>query len=950
MKTNNPLTGSFKLIASVAFCFTLAHVAQSAVPTILKVSDAVAAGKPFNINGDGLNPGSSLRVAIWPSNGTSPSTPPAGYTSLPIIQTDPQGHFLVATLPAGTNPAVFNLWVQNADGWSSCYKMNGARPLFISDYQAHAGNSIEVVGRNFDRGEWGGSTKTYVRLNNGSGGTYGQNIVSMNPYAVTFTVGSAPAGTYYVEVSCNATTDWSRTTSGQTLTITNTGSGLDPLGLGVPWAQDFNWNNNYAVHPSGGDDTTAIQTVLNTAENNGGGVVNLDSGNYNISSALQMGANVVLKGQGRNVTYITYTGTGGGCMITTKGTGCLGGTPQLQGIANLSLQLSNPNTVSVRPDCMIALGDNFGVGMDSRVGNRIFISSVGMNYPVGTGDASGAHGRRAIGLLLKARERVLLQNNNWVGFGAGPSNEPIKQYCTYKNNYFEYAAGYTHTLADYSFIENNTIVVHGEYNQDSHGIFTRDNAYVANNSITGAGDKSNVLSDGEIICCEDVAGAFDCGGVISSTPTSMVVSPLVPLSGAVLTAATSNLSYGSLSVMITDGAGRGQLRKVAISGNTLSIVSPDPAFTTIPDYTSKWTLILPLNNWTVYKNTGNNCAAGIEPYGNAYDDVIADNTITDCMGIYTYAINGGLSSGGFFQAGTMPDVPSYFVRITRNNIQGVSARGNWAGISITTGRWNSPYNYFDVMAYGTEITGNTIIGDPAKTTFTMQNGQYIACIPADGILVDGYLYSSMSNGTGVGDVTNTLIAGNTIWNMPTAVTMTKCITGQMLYSNTTSSVTRFLADGGSVNTVQSGNTPSGSTTTYESENGLLGNTGGGGNMYISSDSAASGGRALAGFQPGAYNKITNVNGGAGGQCYLTIQYANGVPVGNVSTKSIYVNGSKLQQFTFPITGGWFGLGHYGNITVPITLNPGTGNTIAVQYDATDNNGGVNLDCYTINTP
>jgi hypothetical protein len=56
--------------------------------------------------------------------------------------------------------------------------------LYQSDYQGYAGINIEVVGRNFDQSEFGGTTATLVRLNNDSGGVYGQTIASLNPYNV----------------------------------------------------------------------------------------------------------------------------------------------------------------------------------------------------------------------------------------------------------------------------------------------------------------------------------------------------------------------------------------------------------------------------------------------------------------------------------------------------------------------------------------------------------------------------------------------------------------------------------------------------------------------------------------------------------------------------------------------------------------------------------------------
>ena len=57
--------------------------------------------------------------------------------------------------------------------------------------------------------------------------------------------------------------------------------------------------------------------------------------------------------------------------------------------------------------------------------------------------------------------------------------------------------------------------------------------------------------------------------------------------------------------------------------NTITVDKP---FAITPDSTSGFTLVAPLRYMTVYQNTIKNCAKGIWPFGNAYDDVVADNT------------------------------------------------------------------------------------------------------------------------------------------------------------------------------------------------------------------------------------------------------------------------------------------------------------------------------------
>src|SRR5450759_1963378 len=89
---------------------------SSGSPVILKVSDGVAAGRSFSVNGEGFY-GSGMDVAIAPdSTGQSPATPPANANHPAIIQTDKDGHFIIARLPAGWLPGVYNVWVANSQG------------------------------------------------------------------------------------------------------------------------------------------------------------------------------------------------------------------------------------------------------------------------------------------------------------------------------------------------------------------------------------------------------------------------------------------------------------------------------------------------------------------------------------------------------------------------------------------------------------------------------------------------------------------------------------------------------------------------------------------------------------------------------------------------------------------------------------------------------------------
>ncbi|MEI8197485.1 MAG: glycosyl hydrolase family 28-related protein, partial [Phycisphaerae bacterium] len=708
----------------------------------------VVAGAPLTINGGGINANTVDVAIVLDTTGTSPATPPANALHPQILQIDKDNQYLVCTMPTGATAGVYNVWVKNEFGWSSLVKMNAARALFQSDYQAYPGLSLEVTGRNFDQSEFGGTTTTQLRLNNGSGGIYTQTITNLNPYNITFTVGSVPVGTYYVEVTNDGGHNWSRPSSGQTLAII-AHTGTDPLGLGVSWAQDFKWTNVFNVTNYGatGNDTTddgvAIQNAMNAAQNAGGGIVYFPNGSY-YAGYLSIGAGVVLEGQDQTNTQLIYDGTGGSSFIKTQATGSLGGTAQLQGVTRMSILLTDP---LIRPDVFLNLGGD-------SASNRIIVANVNLNYSYTSGfgapsnvinddaagitysgawsyvtghpndnngdlhttttagdyfqytftgskiyynaevgptsgnvdiyldgifqatvnaysanvqynhtvygaatstwgthtlkvvnhdagktmtlDALNALTPRGLSLLIGGQERVLIQNNTFVGWAAYTVSTYNFQYSIVRHNTCEFSNGYSlFSSADYSYIEDNSAIIHSEYNVESHGIFTRANAYVANNYITGAGDASNVANDGEGICNEAPKGTFFYGTVTSATSTVLTVAPGYA-GGAALS--VPSLYYGTLSVYITYGTGRGQFRQVSAVNPAASTITVTQPFTIIPDATSTFTLYAPLQNFTVYNNTLNNCAAGILPYGNQFDAVVANNTLTNTLGVFLFAV------------------------------------------------------------------------------------------------------------------------------------------------------------------------------------------------------------------------------------------------------------------------------------------------------------------------
>lgn len=756
----------YALLIAVLPSAAMAATAWSTVPVIIRTSDAAAPGRCFSVNGEGLGPGGPGDLALSPAiAATAAAVPPAGALHPQILQTDTlHGRFLVAVMPPGAAPGVYDLWVRNAHGWSTPWRLNAARALFLSEYQARRGGSITVVGRNLDRREFGGALATQARLRHG-GGVRSLQITRLDPYRLTCGIDDQPVGAYVLEVSNDDGITWTSPTSGQGLEIVAS-TGSDPLALGAVWAQDFRWGDvidvtlsPYGIDPSSGtaDDTHALQAALDAAEARGGGVVFLPHGDY-YATSLAIGSGVVIQGESAATTRIRYTGSAGSSLIVSKDGASRGGVPQLQGVARLSLL---PAVPTMRPDMFINLGNTGAAAFNDRslrTANRLFITQVVIDYPWDGPGAAGS-GRGAVAWM--GRERVVMTDNRWTGWNACNVLTAMDAYARIAGNHLEYAAGYCHSMATYTFCEDNTIVVHHGSGADSHGIFTRSDAYVAGNAITGAGGIP-ANNDGETISFEAVGteGNVASGRIVSAAAGVLTVAPDAPLPAA------PRIGYGELCLLITDGRGLGQLRRVAAaSGTTITLLEP---LDVVPDDSSRWTLYAPNRNVTICRNTGTDNAKGILGFGNAYDLVVADNRLVDTHGIFIWASNDG--------AGI--DKPSCFTRIVRNVVTGVSRRTRNGQIGIQAGRWNGDGRYIDVLQYGTDIIGNTLVGDRTATPTGGEGGQF------SGILVQSYGWGVPNDGNGIGDCTNTVIEGNHLSDLHQGILLSTSDYGQVVCDNT----------------------------------------------------------------------------------------------------------------------------------------------------------------------
>lgn len=752
-------------------------------PVIYRLSDAILPDNLISINGFGFqaeNP-DELQVLAALTTGNAGSTPPADAIELPIQQIDSKnGNFIVAQLPVTAQPGIYDVWVKNAYGWSTPVLLNGPRPLFLSEKEAWEGQILTISGRNLQGAQFGAKTDTLVRLVEGSA-SYPQNIIKCTPYSIKYEV-NAPAGSYQVEVSNDGGKNWAAIT-GQSLQVV--AAGQDPLDLGVAWAGHYQWDNRYDVTDYGAngtdtlDDTQAIQQAVNAAHEAGGGIVEIPAGTFYVDS-ISMPQGVVILGAGKGQTYLYYNGPGKNNMFVSADDGITGGQ---QGFACFSIRLCDDE---IRPDAFFWLGHPWGDeagDTNLRKPSEFFLHEIDLDYDLTHGFTTNAEGdphqgMRGYAVVIVAKERFLVSECDFSGWSAGICHAYVNAYSAYLNNTFCYRQhGYVQATARYFFAEGNTISGPGWQagsSMETHGIFARSDSHMEDNFVQDVGSDVN---DGETYCCDSPGGNLNSGDIVMATATTITAAPLIPLQD------TYPVAFNRLCIMIVDGRGLGQIRDVASIDASQNLITVTEPWTILPDATSRYTLVNPNSNVTIYNNEAENCSKGIYIFGNTYDVVVANNRQTDTEGVFIW-------TALIKNQGTL--VPAQFTTILNNELHGISPKTQTLGIDINAQRYGSQGKYYGVHGYGLDIRGNTLTGVRGSVPQNTSEFSPVSGITAWAGLKSSDPFTDSLNG----DITNVVVENNILRQFDTAINLSSGDYGIILKGNTFEDVGKEVSNTG----------------------------------------------------------------------------------------------------------------------------------------------------------
>ncbi len=737
--TKNFKAGSAQITVSDAHINTEEVVPQmEETPMMFKVTDAVSPDELFTVFGANLHADSLEIAVVEVKNDTPDEVPPSNATKLEIIQTDVQGNFAVTRLPKQAKNGSYYLWAKNSEGWGRPIVLNKARTLWISENIMTAGNVIKVVGRNFDRREFGADLKTRVVLKNETSAYDAIIVNEVNPFGIDFTVGNdVPDGEYTIYVS-NDGIIWDEVNSGQTLNIVSDVE--DPYELGVGWAGVFNWDNVIDVRAYGAtpnddtDDNEAIQNALNAVAESGGGVAYFPKGVYKFYQLI-LPAGVLCVGDSMGESIMMFSTPDSvtdemlkGWIAVSSDYAQHGNVSEgKQGFINISIHADPDQKEKRLPNAFAWLGDGwFPDDRHQRKANYIVYKNFGIETRYEYIDVQEAGGSLVV---TTGNEHLLIDGCEFNGLSCTFSSGYFGAYASVRNCKFDTVGKALYYQVMYYVVENNVFTRRVDPDITSNGMFARSNSYVANNIFNGAGSNTN---DGEIISVEPFRGGTKMlGKVVSATADTITVEPERDSTGMIYgeNQRTNNFrldgeAYGDWEIVIIDGRGLGQARKLIDSDEETNTFTIEKNWDILPDSTSRFAVSLLLKNVTFYNNTAEYSQNTMQLYGDTYDAVMINNTHNPR--------NGDFASDGFYvhtiekrDSSNTRQQSAYFTRIENNVVDGVGWKNHTNSIAVVANcEITEGFDSYGYLVYGCDIKNNKLIGRKEYEQKAISNWYY----------------------------------------------------------------------------------------------------------------------------------------------------------------------------------------------------------------------------------
>lgn len=631
------------LVFAVMLLCRLGSFAQGK-PVIFNCSESVDPGDVIGIQGDsfGGHPG------VWLSMAKDGSK-----VQLPLLNVSDT--YISARIPKEMARGVYTVWIENGAAKSDARFINRARVMFAEFNEIMAGTVFRLFGRNLHLT----GARSRVRFSGpGTIGSLEAAVIKSGPYEIQVKApeGLVPGVPYQLYVSNGGGAE---TLFDQPVTIRK--SGIIPFSTNVPWVAGFNFTGNvYDVqkdprlqqHATGNgrsNDRAAIQAAIDKAHADGGGIVYLPAGTYQLlydtGCGIMMRSRVVLKGEGADKTIIQY-GYGkafsservkapygwtlGWPDSRVEGMGMVWpGGISTSGLIGLTLKNSNENgsfvhTVKNMPeggsaiilqDCHFDFSNGWGLAMvnvDKLLVEGCTFTSTALNVR---------------GINAPTRTWPWDVKNSWN--------------ITFRNNKSYYYAGrFGANGCHHAVFENNLFVRDGDH-QAHHETGGLSLDYVTDvlvqaNRFEVTGKAIPVRNQGETILSQGgMANQQTLGRVTTATATSLSDSKneYQDFTDRASTDWQYVIHPTNYSIAIVSGKGAGQWR--TISGNTDTSITVSKPWDVIPAPGSRyvvtqWSAIRMIIRDNILKDNNR----GIWIYSGGTDLVIAGNRLINSEGIY----------------------------------------------------------------------------------------------------------------------------------------------------------------------------------------------------------------------------------------------------------------------------------------------------------------------------
>ncbi|GEP97526.1 hypothetical protein CCY01nite_37860 [Chitinophaga cymbidii] len=428
--------------------------------TIFNYTESAKPGEVVGIQGDAF--GNVPKVFFAVINGSS--------VELPLLEKDT--NYVAVRIPVDAPEGMYVLKVGN----SQPVYINRARVMSYEYDEVMPGTVFRLFGRNM----WMNKNAKVQFVHPANGRTANADIIKGDAFSLQLkTPGTLEAGVRY-KIKVNNGTGGHHGDSYFDETLLVRKAAADPFGLNVPWGADFSFSRNVyniktdtrLIQRNKNDDRLVIQEAIDKAHADGGGVVYLPAGHYKLiyetGSGLIMRSRVVLKGDGKDKTIITY---GYGKPFSTERVkapyGWTLGWPdsRSEGMAMvwpggittsglLDLSMKNVN----ESGAFVHTIKNMPEG-----GSRLFVVNCGLDFNTGWG------------LALVNVDKLLLANNTMKstsvdvrGINAPTRTWPQDIKNSYnvicRNNTYEYNAGrFGANGCHHAIFENNRFIRNGDH-------------------------------------------------------------------------------------------------------------------------------------------------------------------------------------------------------------------------------------------------------------------------------------------------------------------------------------------------------------------------------------------------------------------------------------------------------------------------------------------------------